>query len=411
LTVFGALCLSAGLLLVTNCRTEAQKASGPPSEKVAKTTDWPHWRGPARNGISGETGWNSSWPAAGPKVLWRASVGTGFSSFSVSKGRVYTMGNSGNKDTVFCFDAANGQKLWSHTYPCPLGARHYEGGTHSTPTVAGGAVYTLSKRGHVFCLDAATGKVKWAKTFRISPPTWGFAGSPTVIGNRVYLNVGTAGVAMDKTTGRIIWNNGAGKSGYSTPVPFKLAGHECIALFTQSAVVGLMTSNGRKLWEYPWKTKYDVNAADPIFHEDKVFISSGYNAGCALIALRGARASLVWRSRNMSNHFNSCVLWKGHLYGFDETTLRCLSVETGREKWSERSMGKGSLMLADEKLIIMSDRGKLVIAKASPAKYEPVASAQILGRVKSWTTPILSGGRIYVRNAHGDVACVDVKGG
>jgi len=129
-----------------------------------------------------------------------------------------------------------------------------------------------------------------------------------------------------------------------------------------------------------------------------------------MISLSGTNPRPVWRNRNMRNHFNSCVLWKGYLYGFDESTLKCLSFESGQVRWSEKGLGKGSLMLADGKLIIMSARGKLVIAKASPAKYEELAGAQILGTSKSWSTPILSGGRIYVRNARGDVACVDVKG-
>src|SRR5262245_55866611 len=82
--------------------------------------DWPHWRGPARNGISAEKGWLDEWPADGPRVLWRAEVGTGFSSFSVAKGRVFTMGNTDNTDAVFCFEAATGKTLWSHKYPCDL---------------------------------------------------------------------------------------------------------------------------------------------------------------------------------------------------------------------------------------------------------------------------------------------------
>lgn len=393
---------------------QLRAAAGPASEKVAKPTDWPNWRGPDHNGVSKETGWMHKWPAGGPRVLWRAEVGTGYSSFAVAAGRAYTMGNTRNHDTVWCFDSENGKVLWQQTYPCALDPKNHDGGPNATPTVDGGRVYTISKRGHLFCFDAASGAIKWSKNLRVQPPTWGYAGSPLVLGDKLILNVGTAGLALDKATGRMIWNNGAGKGGYSTAVPYRAAGRQCVALFVEVSAVGLLVSNGRKQWEYPWKTRYEVNAADPIVQDDKVFISSGYNRGCALLQIGRGRAVRIWENREMRNHFNSCVLVEGHLYGFDESTLKCLSFRTGRPKWSRRGLGKGSLMCADGRLIIMSEDGRLVIAEASPQAYKELASAKIFGgRTRCWTTPILSGGRIYCRQTRsgGAVACVDVKGG
>src|SRR3954447_26373896 len=144
--------------------------------------DWPHWRGPALNGISKERGWSTSWPAEGPKQLWKASVGTGFSSFAVASGRVFTLGNQKETDTVYCFDAENGNLIWKHSYACPLDPIYYEGGPGSTPSVDGERVYTLSKRAQLFCFEAATGKVLWerdlTKETGAQKPRWGFAGSP-----------------------------------------------------------------------------------------------------------------------------------------------------------------------------------------------------------------------------------------
>ena len=406
---YGGAIVLVGLVLAIPCPSCAQERAA--SEKVARPTDWLHWRGPDHNGISKETGWN---PKSGMKVLWRAKVGTGYSSFSISKGRAYTMGNTDNKDTVFCFDAENGKVLWSHTYACPLDPKNHDGGPNATPTVDGGNVYTLSKRGHLFCLDAATGKVKWSKTFRSARPTWGYASSVLVLDRMLILNVGKAGVALDKTKqGRMIWNNGTGKSGYSTAVPYKVAGRQCIAIAAEVSFMGLLASNGQKLWEYPWKTRYEVNAADPIIHGDKVFISSGYGRGCALVQVGRGQPNRIWEHREMRNHFNSCVLVKGALYGFDEKKMKCLDFQTGRVRWTQGGLGKGSLMSADGKLIIMSENGRLVIAEASPTAYKELASKEIFtGRTRCWTTPILSGGRIYCRQTRsgGPVACVDVKG-
>src|ERR1700722_10968657 len=161
----------------------------------ADAADWYRWRGPDMNGVSSETGWEANWPSEGPKQLWKASVGLGFSSMVVSQGRVFTMGNDGdNTDTVYCFDAATGAPVWKHPYPCPVDPHYYEGGTSSTPTVDGDRVYSFSRKGDLFCLDAASGKVIWAenvhKDFGDKIPEWGFVCSPVVEGDVLILNAG-----------------------------------------------------------------------------------------------------------------------------------------------------------------------------------------------------------------------------
>ena len=166
---------------------------------------------------------------------------------------------------------------------------------------------------------------------------------------------------------------------------------------------------------YPWKTAYDVNSATPIVTDGKVFISSGYRAGCALLDVSGTTPTLLWRNKNMSNHCNSSVLYEGYLYGFNGNVggggaLTCLELKTGEVKWSHKGLGTGSLMIADGKLVVLGERGDLVVAAASPEKFDVIASAgKVLGGI-CWTTPVLSNGRIYCRNSRGDVVCLDVSG-
>jgi outer membrane protein assembly factor BamB len=162
------------------------------------------------------------------------------------------------------------------------------------------------------------------------------------------------------------------------------------------------------LWRFPWKTQYDVNAADPIvIGGDRFFITSGYGHGCALIQVSGGEPTLVWENKNMSSQMSGGVLWQGHVYGIDDKQLRCLSLDTGEVKWTEKSVGKGSLMLADGKLIVLGEKGELYCAETSPAGFKVISRAQVLGG-KCWTTPVLSNGRIYCRNAKGDFVCLDV---
>jgi len=374
-------------------------------------SDWPNWRGPDYNGISKETRWNASKINNSTKPLWKASVGTGFSSIAVSNGRAYTMGNTNDEDTVYCLDAETGSVIWKHSYSAPLDSKNYEGGPSATPTVTDGRVYTISKKGKVFCLDAATGDVIWQKELDVETPRWGLAGSALVMDNMVIFNAGTCGMALNKDDGSVIWQNGKGAAGYATGVPYTADGKKCVAIFGANEASGLIAATGKEMWNFKWKTNYDVNAADPIISGDKVFVSSGYNTGCGLFKIEGGKASELWRNKNIRNHFNSCVLQGEYVYGFDEKTLKCLDFNTGREKWSRKGLGKGSLIAADGKLIILSEKGKLVIAEAVPLAFKEISSAQILSG-KCWTTPVLANGRIYARsNVAGQLVCLDVSGG
>lgn len=383
----------------------------------APAADWPFWRGLARTGISQEKGWNARWTTP-PKVLWKAGVGIGFSSFSVADGRVFTTGNEDNKDTVFCFDAATGRVLWKHSYDADLGDKYFEGGTTGTPTVDGDKVYQLSRWGDVFCFEAATGKVVWSKNVQQETdariPDWGFGGSPLVWKHLLILNVGQGGLALDKTSGKIVWESDDRNAGYSTPFPMDRGGKTEIILGSGRSYVAIDPVNGQKLWEHAWNTSYGVNAADPVVQGDLVFISSGYNKGAALLKTTPSNADVVWQSRVMRNQMNPSVLLGDHLYGIDgnegkDAGLKCVEFSTGTEKWVEKGVGAGSLMVADGKLIILSEKGELIIAEPSPEGFKPLSRAQVLtGRC--WTVPVLSHGRIYCRNAAGDVVCLDVKG-
>ncbi len=379
----------------------------------ARAADWPWFRGPDHNGISKETGWSSKWPAGGLKQLWKAKVGIGFASFAVSAGRAYTTGNASDADTVFCFDANTGAELWKYSYAAPLDAKYYQGGPSATPTVAGDRVFTLSKRGMVHCLDAAKGTLIWSKNLmadlKAEMPTWGFAGSVLIEGDLALVNVGTAGAALDTKTGKIVWSSGPDEAGYSTPVPFDVAGQRAVTFASKQDVVALGVKDGKELWRFPWKTSYDVNAADPIVAEGKVFISSGYNHGGGVFDVSAKPVKKIWENKNMRNQFNSSILWQGHLYGVDDNQLRCLVLDTGEVKWSDKSVGKGSLMMADGKLIVLSEKGELMVADATPTAFKPISRAQVLGGL-CWSAPVLADGKIYCRNAAGDVVAVDVSG-
>jgi outer membrane protein assembly factor BamB len=383
----------------------------------AVADDWPCWRGPQRTGISAEAGWLAEWPKAGPPIAWKASVGVGFSSVVVAQGRLYTMGHEDGKDIVHCLDAATGKSLWTHRYPAALGNTLFEGGPTSTPTFADGALYTLSRWGNLFCLDAANGQVRWSRDIvkeqQARLPGWGFAGSPLVHGKLLLLNVGKAGMALEKDTGKLVWSSADEEAGYTTPVPFQRGGDGFVLVSSGSAFSAVNAQTGKPLWQHRWVTRYGVNAADPVLAGDQLFISSGYNKGCALLSLGDGPPKESWRNKNLRNQLNSSVLLDGYLYGIDDdttadATLRCIELRTGDVRWTFDGVGCGSVMAAAGKLIVLSATGELMVGPASPKGFTPSARGQVLTG-KCWTVPVLADGRIYCRNAAGDLACVDVR--
>jgi outer membrane protein assembly factor BamB len=376
---------------------------------AAAAADWPQFRGPNQNGISPEPGALKSWPADGPKVLWKVPLGDGYSQVVVSNGRLFTLAGQGNQDYAVALDAATGRQLWR----VPIDKKFFNDqgdGSRSTPTVDGDTVYVLSAQGKLAALRTSNGEAIWKhdlrQAFGAQPPTWGISTSPVVEGNLLLVNVGGTGgksiVAFDKKTGKTVWASQNDPAGYSTPVAITVRGVRQVIVFTGQAVVALSPTDGKLLWRIPWKTDWDVNAAIPLFFPpDKLFVSSGYDTGSALFQIKVAGGKVtpeqVWRSREMKNQFSSSLLHDGILYGFDNATLKAMDAATGQERWRERGFGHGSLILAGGHLIILSDRGKLALVQATPQEYRELGSAQMLSG-KCWTAPTVAMGKLFLRN-------------
>ncbi len=381
--------------------------------------DWLHYRGPAMSGASAEKLPNML--AAEPKQLWKVALGTGTSGVTVHGERVFSMGNSGSKDAVVCLDAASGKEVWRHEYPLAVDKRMFEGGPAATPTADGDRVYTLSHQGDLFCLDASTGKPRWYKHFQKdfggNRPQWGYAGSPTVEGNLLLLDVGGKGgstVAVDKMTGKIAWRSGNDDAGYASIVVATFGGKKTAVVFKSAALVGLDLKDGRELWRAGWKTDYGVNAATPLVLGDRIFISSGYGAGCAMIGISSGKATELWRNKSLRAHINSPVAWQGDIYGIDgqaepKAPLVCLDAAKGTVRFTDKNVSGGSLILVDGKLVVLSERGELLIGPAAPGGFKPSVRAQVLGG-RCWVQPTYSAGKVFAKNNAGDLVCLELGG-
>ena len=298
------------------------------------------------------------------------------------------IGNANNTDTVFCLDAKTGKEIWKDDYPAELGDKYFEGGTTGTPTIDGDRAFTLSRWGDVFCFEADSGKVVWNRNLASDAgarvPGWGFGGSPTVHENMLLLNVGETGMALDKSSGKTIWQSAPKDCGYSTPLPSQEKGKWTVLLGSEKAYLAVDLLTGKELWSIRWLTQYGVNAPDPIPVGDRVFISSGYGKGAALLKITDQpEPEVVWKSKVLATQLNSSVLVDGFLYGLsgdggDDAPLKCVEYATGTEKWSYPQIGTGGIIAADGKLIVTGSKGELLVFAAIPDE------AKIPRERKSW---------------------------
>jgi hypothetical protein len=379
--------------------------------RPGRADDWPNWRGPNHDGISRETGLLVSWPAAGPKVLWEGALGGGYSSVVVARGRLFTQTKDKNEDLVLCVDALTGKKLWEYRYPCnyadfPSLDKRFLTGPKTTPAVDGDRVYALGNTGLLHCFDFDTGKRIWERDLlKLADrpcPEYGYCNSPFIVGDKLFVHPGGSKgnsiAALNKKDGSILWQALNDRIGWATPVWIEVEGVPQVVYFTGQSGIGVSPTDGTLLWRYDWKTSFDINAATPIYSEGCLFLSSSYGSGCVLLRLRAKDApAVVWRSLAMQNHFSTSVLYQGHLYGFSTDRLRCVEFKTGKVKWDKHGLGKGSLLIADGKLIVLGEQGTLVLAEATPMRYIERARSQPLNGT-CWSVPVLANGRLYLRN-------------
>jgi outer membrane protein assembly factor BamB len=388
----------------------------------SSSVDWPQWRGPDRNGISKETGLLSQWPRSGPPVAWSAAMlGAGYGSISVQGDRVYVQGMRNRQSVVSTLNRADGKLVWVRILG-PAGDNDRGPGPRSTPTIDGDRVYALSETGDLACLRVADGSVIWQrnilKEFRGDNPYWLLSESPLIDGNNVIVTPGGRGagvVALDKMSGKTVWvskelSDGAG---YSSPIVADVGGVRTIMTFTADAGVGVRASDGKLMWRNSTAANGTANIATPVYSDGKVFFTSSYGAGAALLGLRAAgnevRAQEIYSTRDMKNHHGGVVLVNGYIYGYNDSILTCLEFASGKMVWRDRSVGKGAVTYADGHLYILGEDNIVGLVEATPAGYREKGRFTIADQgLPSWAHPVVSGGRLYIRN-QGTLTSYDVR--
>ena len=326
------------------------------SSQSAKSTEWTQWRGPERSGISPETGLLTSWLPLGPPVLWAASdLGAGYGSVAVAGDRVFVQGMVGDESVVSSVSRDDGALVWRRALG-PSGYNMYGSGPRSTPSVDGDRVYVLTEVGELACLRREDGAVVWRRDilgdFDGANPPWLMSESPLVDGDHVIVTPGgrNAGmVALDKMSSETVWvvTELSDQAGYASPIVADVEGVRTVMTLTADAGVGVRRSDGALMWRYERVANGTANIATPVFYDNKVFYTSAYGKGGALLGLGvedgEVRAEELYFTTSLQNHHGGVVLVDGYVYGFHESILVCMEFATGEVMWRDRSVGKGSV--------------------------------------------------------------------
>jgi outer membrane protein assembly factor BamB len=391
------------------------------------SADWPQFLGPTRNGVTVETNLAATWPKNGPRIAWQRKVGEGFSGPVIAGGKVVLFHRLGEREVVEALDALTGRELWKADYP--TGYRDdfgFDEGPRATPAIRGGHVFTFGAEGTLSCWDMGSGKKVWGidtKThFKSKKGFFGMACSPLVEGNSVILNLGgTPGagiVAFDSATGRELWRATDDEASYSSPVAATINGQRCLFVITREALVAL-TPAGKTMIRHPWQPPMNasVSAAVPLVVDDLVFISASYGTGATLLRFKPDQVEKLWSTDEaLSNHYATSVPHNGFLYGFHgradpglqaDSAVRCVELKTGKVRWSEDSLKAGTILLVNDQLLVLTEKGELLRIAASPAGYRLGDRAQILPfGVRAH--PALAAGLFYARSKD-QLVCVDLR--
>ena len=389
----------------------------------AWAVDWPHFRGPARDGKSADTGLLQEWPEGGPKLAWaKEDLGHGYSSVSVVGDTLYTTGLKGDKGYMYALDTDGGEK-WRVAY-----GQDWEGnraGTRSTPTIYKGMIYIMTSYGRVVCLDAKTGEEEWAvdtmKDFGARNIRWGMTESLLVEGDKLICTPGGAKVgmvALDRHTGKTIWTckEIGEKSAYCSPVLIRRGERAIVVTLTGKSLLGVDFETGKLIWKTPHPAKYDIQAVAPVYEGGRFYVTSGYGGERGLmleLSEDGATITRKWTDSKLDCHHGGVIVHKGHIYGSGDRNNRgkwvCMELKTGKVIAEIDAVGKGSIAYADGKFYGYGENGSVGLINASPADFRMISSFKVtMGEKQHWAHPVIANGRLYIRHGQALMA-YDIK--
>jgi outer membrane protein assembly factor BamB len=393
----------------------------------ASNEEWPKWLGPNGTNISTDAGISARWPEAGPRKVWEQKVGLGYSSPIGFEGKIYLFSQQGDKDVLAQFDADSGQSGWSQSYTVEIRADAGQAANEenhlplplATPSIDGGKIYTYGGAGDLVCRNLSDGAGVWhlnvLKELGEQILTWNEASSPLVTDKFICVQAGKGGpaaIAVDKQTGKIAWKSEQGLGGYAAPILIDVKGTPQLIIFGGDTLYALNPATGKTIWKQPWKTQYDVNASTPIYHDGHLFISSNYNRGCMMLSVTPTSAKKDWENKSIMCHFQPAILDDGYVYANSIGTIKCMHWPEGKLAWESRDPklrleSGGSLVRAGDKLIAMSQNGKLSLVQATPQGVKLISQVKLFDFGTTWSSPLIYHDKLYAMGKD-TLVCLDI---
>lgn len=388
---------------------------------VIQPQDWPRYCGADGSRIVREPLTVRDWKAHPPQELWRHPIGEACSSFAVTGPRLFTQEQRGPDECVVCYHTMTGQELWVHQdttrYETGMGGI----GPRATPTVTETSLYALGATGLLTCLDPVTGELKWQRNLPddsgAAMPQWGYSGSPFLWKDTVIVVAGgsdnRAVLACDRDSGEIVWGSGNHHPGYSSPRVEIIDGQPVLLIFHGDGLAALTPDDGQQLWDYPFTNMYQVNVAQPILTNRRLFIGTGYNGRCVALdpwTVVDNRPAELWQpNRNLKLKFNEAVEYDGFVYGLDDGILCCLDPATGRRRWKGGRYNFGQILLWDDVLLVQAEKGYVALVSASPERFEEITRFSALQSTegtstRAWNVPVVNRSRLFIRSNR-EAAC------
>jgi outer membrane protein assembly factor BamB len=413
---FLTIALTAPVAPVFGQAAKPRPQTKPTAQSAGKAVPWTQWGGPHRNFQTEATGLRDTWPATGPRVVWKRDLGEGYSSTVVENGVLYTMHGKPNEEIVLAANAETGQTLWEHATPVRFqsDAPEMGNGPYATPLIVGDRLFTAGVAGRLQCVDKKTGKLLWTQQLWTdhggSRLMYGYASSPIAFRETVIVPVGGRGksvMAFQQADGRAAWARHDFGNVYSSPILINVGGLEQVAVLMDGHVLAVNPHNGDLQWQVPFKADYSIAVATPLWGPDNLlFVSSEYNAGTKVIELQRSgmetKATELWSSNRLRLHHGNAMRVGDTIYFSNggkgsQAIMSAVDARTGTIHWQERSIEKATFVWADQKLITLDQDGNLMIAHPSPQGFKIAAKAPLLSRL-SWTPPVLVGSRLYLRD-------------
>jgi outer membrane protein assembly factor BamB len=387
-----------------------------------RAPEWPGFRGPEGNSRQTGARFSDDWKTNPPKELWRIRLGPAWSSFAVAGDRIFTQEQREADEAIVCYDAKTGKPIWDHSTP----SRFFESlgglGPRATPAIANGSLYALGAEGILVRLNAVDGGLVWRVDLKEAsgrkvPPMWGFSCSPYVDENVVIVHAGGEGdkgvLAFHVADGSIAWTVAAGEMSYSSVQKVTLLGQPYLCLLSNLGAHLWDPATGKLVFDYKFKHDGYRACQAQVVGSNKLLIPAGMGTGTRLVEFtsgeQGLEATELWTSKDMKPDFNDILVYDGNIYGFDNAIFGCVSLEDGKRKWKGGRYEKGqAFLLADSGLIlVVSEKGELVLLRATPEKHQEIAKIAALGD-KTWNHPVVVGNRLYLRNAQ-EAVCYELK--